>query len=237
MPQIPFDAPPLSALSCAIDGNLDADGPVCLLAHGAGVPMDHALMASFADRLAKRGLATVRFNYPYTERRTQEGGRRPPDRMPKLLAAHATVLAWLREQAPGKPIVLGGKSMGGRASSLLLAGEGESGPESFDDVLGAFFWGYPLHPPKKPEQLRTDHWPRLGHPTLFLQGTRDALCPLETLERELPGLKVAHELYIVEGGDHSLEVPKRSGLDQDEVFDACAQRVVDWVAALGASAA
>lgn len=232
MTAIPFDAPPLDSLSAAIDGDLDSPGPVCLLAHGAGVPMDHALMADFAGRLARRGLTTVRFNYPYTERRAREGGRRPPDRMPRLLEAHAAALAWLRSQAPGRAVILGGKSMGGRASSLLLAGEGTATDADLAAVRGAFFWGYPLHPPKKPEQLRTEHWPRLQHPCLFLQGTRDPLCPLGTLERELPGLAAPYELHVVEGGDHSLEVLKRSGLDQDEVFDEVAERVWSWAQSL-----
>lgn len=232
MTAIPFDAPPLDSLSAAIDGDLGAAGPVCLLAHGAGVPMDHALMADFAGRLARRGLTTVRFNYPYTERRAREGGRRPPDRMPKLLAAHSAALDWLRERAPDRPVILGGKSMGGRASSLLLAGAGPASAESLEAVRGAFFWGYPLHPPKKPEQLRTDHWPQLEHPCLFLQGTRDPLCPLDSLKRELPKLAGPRDVHVVDGGDHSLEVLKRSGLDQDAVFDAVADRVWSWAEGL-----
>jgi predicted alpha/beta-hydrolase family hydrolase len=233
MTTIPFDAPPLDSLSAAIDGDLNDGGPVCLLAHGAGAAMDHPLLVAFAERLAARGLTTVRFNYPYTERRAREGGRRPPDRMPKLLEAHAAALAWLREQAPERPVILGGKSMGGRVSSLLLAGEGPVPREELGVVRGAFFWGYPLHPPKKPDQWRTEHWPRLHHPCLFLQGTRDELCPIDSLERALGELAAPHELHVVEGGDHSLEVQKRSGIDQRAVFEAVADRVWSWTRALG----
>ena len=111
--------------------------------------------------------------------------------------------------------------MGGRMSSLLAA-EGEA----FD---GLCFLGYPLHPPGKPEKLRTEHFPELKLPMLFLQGTRDALCDLELLRPALEGLGQSPTLHVVEEGDHSFAVLKRSGRTPEEVLDELAAAVAAWV--------
>src|SRR5690606_35180655 len=128
-----------------------------------------------AHGLARRGLAVLRFAYPYMQRRAEDGRRRPPDRAPVLPAAHRAALVKMRELAEPSPVVLAGKSLGGRMASHLVA-EGER-------VAGAAFLGFPLHPANKPEkaEARTEHFPRITAPTLFLQGTRDPLAPLETL--------------------------------------------------------
>src|SRR5690606_16450036 len=131
-----------------------------LLAHGAGAPMDSDFMNAMSEALCERGIAVARFEFPYMARRRVEGGKRPPDRQPVLLAAFADML----QRMPGRCFV-GGKSLGGRMASLLAA-EGA-------DVSGVVCFGYPFHPPGKPENTRTAHLPGLSVPMLVCQGERD----------------------------------------------------------------
>jgi len=190
-----------------------------VLAHGAGTDMTNPLLAAVADGLARHGFPAVRFNFPYTER-----GARAPDPAPVLEACYRDVLAQVRADPALRPrrLVIGGKSMGGRmASHLAAAGEA---------VDGLLFLGYPLHPAGKPGQLRAAHLARIGAPMLFLAGTRDALCRLDLLRGALAGLPNA-TLHVVDDGDHSFAVRKRSGRDAaavlDEIVDAC----VAWLGA------
>ena len=198
----------------------DAGGACVLLAHGAGLPHDAAFMVGTGERLAARGLPTLRFDYPYMTRAAREGRRLPPNRMPELEDTHRRALAVVRERFPGRPVLLVGKSMGGRVSSHLAA-DGEA-------VLGCAFLGYPLHPPKKPEKLRVEHFPRLEVPCLFLQGTRDALAPLETLRAEVERIPGRVELHVIDGADHGFDLPKRLGRSPHEVLDELADAVADF---------
>lgn len=187
----------------------ESELPAILFAHGAGAPMDSDFMDSIAGGLVQRGFPVLRFRYAYMERAAREERRFPPDRAPKLEAVHRAALETLRQRLPGRAIFLAGKSMGARIASHLAA-QGEL-------CAGLIYLGYPLHPAKKPEKLRVEHFPRVHQRTLFLQGTRDALCVLDLLERELVAYAAPHELVIVEGGDHSFAVLKRSGRTADEV--------------------
>ena len=190
-------------------------GVTFVLAHGAGTNMDHAFLVAVAERLAARGVAVVRFNFPYTER-----GDRAPDRAPVLEACYRAVLAQVRADLGGDRLVIGGKSMGGRmASHLAAAGE---------PLDGLVFLGYPLHPAGRPQQLRDAHLPRIAVPMLFLTGTRDALCPLDTLRPILARLPQA-TLHVVEDGDHSFAVRKKSGRTAEMVLDELADATVGWL--------
>lgn len=191
-------------------------GVTVVVAHGAGTAMDHPFLVAFADGLAARGVASVRFNFPYTER-----GDRAPDRAPVLEACYRAVLHAVRaDPALAGRLVIGGKSMGGRmASHLAAAGEA---------VDGLLFLGYPLHPAGRPQQLRAAHLPRIAAPMLFLTGTRDALCPLDTLRPLLADLPRA-TLHVVADADHSFAVRTKSGRTAEDVMDELLEASCGWV--------
>jgi hypothetical protein len=178
-----------------------------ILGHGAGANQLHAFMVRAATGIAAHGVETVTFNFPYTEAK-----RRVPDPLPKLEACFRAVVREVRKRGD-RSLFLGGKSMGGRvASHVAAAGE--------PDLAGLVFLGYPLHPPGKPEQLRSRHLPSIAVPMLFVQGTRDAFGTPEELRPIVATLRPKVALFPVEGGDHSFKVPKRSGPSEDEVWDA-----------------
>jgi predicted alpha/beta-hydrolase family hydrolase len=188
-----------------------------LVAHGAGTAYDHSFLVAYADGLAAGGVNAVRFNFPYMER-----GRGGPDPAPVLEACYRSVLEAVRADATlgGGPIVIGGKSMGGRmASHLAAAGV---------PVDGLVFLGYPLHPAGQPHKLRAAHLPRITAPMLFLTGTRDALCPLERLAAVLTTVPRA-ALHIVDDADHSFAVRKRSGRDAPAVMQELVDCSIAWL--------
>ena len=197
---------------------LDASARALLiLAHGAGAPQTHPFMVRYATELAARGIDVVTFDFLYASR-----GKRAPDKNDVLEGAWLAVLARVRARFPERAIFLGGKSMGGRIASQIAArSDAELGP-----VAGLVFLGYPLHPPGKPEALRTQHWPRVRAPMLFVQGTRDAFGGPDDLAPHLADLKAKATIVRVEGGDHSFAVLKRDGVPQGEVH----RRVLDAVA-------
>ena len=189
-----------------------------ILAHGAGNDMHHAFMSFFHEALAHAGFLSLKFNFLYMER-----GRKTPDRATKLEQTYRTILQHVRQDAVWQPsrLFIGGKSMGGRIASHLAAqGEG---------VNGLIFLGYPLHPARKPEHLRSEHLTRITCPMLFLQGTRDPLCDLTHLRNVLKPLQCPTQLYEIEGGDHSFKVPKRSGRTDEEVFKAAIEVIINWI--------
>jgi len=168
--------------------------------------MHHRFMQHFATGLAGDALAVVRFNFVYSER-----GRKAPDRLPALIAAYRAVAEQVRTQTVEKRLFLGGKSMGGRVASHLVA-------DGFA-ADGLVFLGYPLHPPGKPDRLRSEHLARIGAPMLFVEGTRDPFCPLETLASVRQTLNAPTALSVVEDGDHSFKVRKSSGRSTDEAWN------------------
>jgi uncharacterized protein len=179
-----------------------------ILAHGAGAAQTHPFMVDMARRIARRGIDVVTFNFLYTEQ-----GRKMPDRSDLLEACWHAAIASVRARGglPAERLFCGGKSMGGRIASNVAvspAGEGSS-------LSGLVFLGYPLHPAKKPKVRRDEHLPRVPFPMLFVQGSRDALGDareIRALVRRLPHAS----LHLVEGGDHSLALPKREGPERQE---------------------
>ena len=220
--ELPVEGLKVDHVSAILEIPDSADPSVAvLLAHGAGASMESDFMEAVAARLVHGGLPVLRFRYPYMERAAREGRRFPPDRRPALEAVHLAALDELRERFPDARYVLAGKSMGGRMASLMAA-EGVA-------CDGLAFFGYPLHPQGKPEQLRSEHFPACLQPALFLQGTRDKLCDLELLDEALELYGGAHQLHVVEGADHGFDVLKRSGRTSEEVRDELAGVLLDWV--------
>ena len=186
-----------------VDGPAGAPATL-LLAHGAGAPMDSPFMAAIASGLAERGWRVVRFEFPYMAQRRVDGKQRAPDRLPRLLDAFREQVGSLQGQGP---LVLGGKSMGGRIASLLvdeLAGHGT--------VRGCLCLGYPFHPPGKPDQLRTDHLATLSTPTLIVQGERDPFG--KRSEVETYTLSASIDVQWIVAGDHSFKPTRSSGLSE-----------------------
>ena len=193
---------------------------VYVLAHGAGAGMEHPFMGEMATALAKRGIATFRYNFPYLE-----GRRGRIDPKPLL---HATVRAAVRAAAdalPGVPLFAGGKSMGGRMTSEAQA------EEPLPGARGMAFLGFPLHPPKRPGTERAVHLEQVTIPMLFLQGTRDDLADLELICGVASSLGERAMLSVVEGADHSFHVLKRSGRSDAEVLDDLAIQIDNWCGA------
>lgn len=188
-----------------------------VLAHGAGAGMRHAFMDTIARRLEARGIATLRYQFPYTER-----GERRIDPEPQLLATVRAAVAMGRELANGVPLIAGGKSMGGRMTSRAAAAEPLPG------VAGLAFLGFPLHPAGQPGTSRADHLAKVELPLLFLQGTRDTLADLELLRPVTDKLGKRATLRVVEHADHMFHVLKRSGRTDEQVLDELADTVAAW---------
>lgn len=198
-----------------------------ILAHGAGAPQTSAFMVDFAEGLARRGCHTVTFDFVYMAE-----GRRLPDRTAVLEGCFRDVIAAVRADAAAAPLVIGGKSMGGRIATHLAA-------QGVEGLAGAVALGYPLHPPGRPRQLRAEHLARIRQPLLVVQGSRDAFGTPEELRPALAPLGAAATVHVVEGGDHSFKVPKRGPTRQTEVFERVQDAIARWIGlvARGASAA
>ena len=203
-------------VSAILSVPVDAEA-LYVLGHGAGAGMRHAFMQAMSERFAARGIATFRYQFPYTE-----AGKRRPDPKPRLLDTVAAAIACAREHAPTLPVFAGGKSMGGRMTSMLVAERGTP-------VQGLVFLGFPLHPAKKPGIDRAEHLAKVDRPMLFVSGTRDDLADFALLSGVLARLGPRAELHVVEGGDHSLSVRKSSGTTTDAVLDGAADAVVQFV--------
>ena len=202
---------------------LRPDGARCVyvLAHGAGAGMRHPFLETIAQRLGERDIATMRYQFPYMERRA-----RRPD--PPAVAA-ATVRAAVAEAAraaPGLPLFAGGKSFGGRMTSTAQS------EQPLPDVRGLVFLGFPLHPPGRPDDKRAEHLNRVQIPMLFLQGDRDEFADLKLLKPVVQRLGARATLHLVEGGDHSFHVLKRSGGNDAAVMAELAESIVAWTAGI-----
>jgi uncharacterized protein len=190
--------------------------PVLVLAHGAGGHMDDRAMSALASLYRARGLHVVRFNFPYT----QKGSRRP-DPMPVLMAAIAAVAARARSELPTAPLILGGRSMGGRAASMLIA-------DGFAcDAL--LLLAYPLHPAGKPERLRDAHLGTVTVPSLGLNGTRDNLCRRDLMDAVVERLPRNWRMHWLEEADHGFHVRKSSGRTDDDVLREIGDATEAWV--------
>ena len=195
-----------------------------VLAHGAGAGMRHPFMEEMALRLAEHRTSTLRYNFPY-----MEAGRRLPDRRAVLLETVKAAVRAATAAAPRLPLFAGGKSMGGRMTSEAAAAG------VLPAVRGLVFLGFPLHPAGRPSRERADHLAEAEVPMLFVQGTRDRLAGLDLLEPEVRTLGPRARLHLVEGGDHSLRLPRRSGRTEEEVLDGVARAVGEWAAVLEAA--
>jgi len=195
-----------------------AHAKACLVfAHGAGAGMAHPFMATVAAGLGERGIATLRYQFPYMEK----GSKRPD--VPAV--AHAAVRAAVAEAArccAGLPLIAGGKSFGGRMTSQAQAAA------PLDGVHGLAFFGFPLHPAGKPSSDRAKHLGEIRIPMLFLQGSRDSLAELSLLEPVVKSLKRRATLHVVKEADHSFHVPARSGRNDSEVMDEILDAFADW---------
>jgi len=188
-----------------------------VLAHGAGAGMRHRFLESMAAVLASRGVATLRYQFPYMEK-----GRGRPDPPAVLEGTVQAAVRFASEAAPELPIIAGGKSLGGRMTSRAAA----DGP--LPGVRGLAFLGFPLHPPGRPGTNRAEHLDLVDLPMLFLQGTRDDFAQLDLLRPLCRDLEPRATLHLVEGGDHSFGVLKRSGRRPEDVLDELADTLVRW---------
>ena len=189
-----------------------------VLAHGAGAGMNHPFMAAVATALAGRGIATLRYQFPYMER----GGKRP-DPPP---VAQATVRAAVHAASrllPELPLIAGGKSFGGRMTSQAQA------KDPLPGVRGLAFLGFPLHPSGQPSQARAQHLFDVRTPMLFLQGTRDALATLDQLEPLCRALGARATLRLFQDADHSFHVPARSGCKDVDVRAEMLDALAAWI--------
>jgi predicted alpha/beta-hydrolase family hydrolase len=193
--------------------------PAVIVAHGAGNDMHTPLLAHFSRGLGQAGRLSLRFNFPYTE-----CGRRAPDPQAKLVRTWEAAVRFLASHpACGRsPIIVAGKSMGGRIASHAAA-EGLIAP------AGLIFLGYPLHPAGKPDRMRDAHLYDLAAPMLFFAGTRDPLCPLERLRGVLARLDPRAELEVLEGGDHSFVPPKLAATPMETIYDRIVERTLAWM--------
>lgn len=188
-----------------------------VLAHGAGAGMRHPFLGRMAEALALRGVATLRYQFPYMERKA-----RRPDLPAVATATVRAAVALAHRLAPELPLIAGGKSFGGRMTSTAQASE------PLLEVRGLAFLGFPLHPPGKPAVTRGEHLDAVRVPMLFLQGDRDEFAEPLLLRQVLRKLGSRATLHLVNGGDHSFSVPKKSGRSPDDVFDELATTIADW---------
>lgn len=208
----------VSAVVACPEMRISGDAPAVILAHGAGNDMQGPFLSAVHEGLARRGYVAVKFNFPYTEK-----ARRAPDRPTVLEACYSHVLRAVRNDARigARCIVIGGKSLGGRIASHLAA-MGEA-------VAGLILLGYPLHPPHQTDQLRIAHLGNIRVPMLFFCGTRDALCDLQLLRQALGSLSVPVALHVIEGGDHSFNLPKSMHRSSAEVWTEIVDVGARWL--------
>jgi predicted alpha/beta-hydrolase family hydrolase len=189
-----------------------------VFAHGAGAGMTHRSMASIAEGLYQRGIATLRYQFLYMEKKS---GRPDPPKLAQAVVRAAVAEA--RASMPKLPLFAGGKSFGGRMTS------GAQAVEPLDGVKGLVFLGFPLHPAGKPGRERADHLAQVQIPMLFLSGTRDALAELDLLEPVARSLGERATLKLFDHADHSFHVPAKSGRKDAEVLTEILDDFAAWV--------
>lgn len=190
-----------------------------IFAHGAGNDMDQPMLVFLADRMAQAGFVTLRFNFLY-----RELGKNTPDTQNILYATWHAAYEFLRSHPlyGSEHIIGAGKSMGGRIASQMAA-------EGVLPVERLIFLGYPLHAAGKREKLRDQHLYRLKIPMLFFAGTRDPLCDLDLLKGVLSRIESPWQLEVIEGGDHSFNVPKAAGVTPEEIYSEILRASLEWL--------
>jgi predicted alpha/beta-hydrolase family hydrolase len=188
------------------------------LAHGAGAGMRHTFMQSICEVLARNGVATFRYQFPY-----MENGRGRPDPQPLLLQTVRSAVLAAHTHAPDLPLFAGGKSMGGRMTSLAAAAA------PLASVSGIVFIGFPLHPAKRPGTQRAEHLAATTVPLLFVQGTRDTLADLPLLQPIVEELGARTHMHVIADADHAFAVRRRTtGRTNDEVIEEIAEITASW---------
>jgi uncharacterized protein len=209
----------ISAAICTPDSESDNKAVGVIIAHGAGNDMQEPLIIKVCEELADAGYVTLRFNFAYREK-----GHKTPDSQAKLESTWKSVYSFFTESLPYKfkKVILGGKSMGGRvASQMMAAGK--------ITAQGLILLGYPLHAPGKKDTLRDSHLYEMNIPMLFFAGTRDTLCDLSLLKDVLNKLKASWDLMVIDGGDHSFHLPKSTNLVQEDVYNDVAKKCNGWI--------
>ena len=192
-----------------------------ILGHGAGAGQLHPFMQLFAKGLATRGFDTITFNFVYMEQH-----RGVPDPKAKLEACYRAVIEAVEKHKKLKSnrLVIGGKSMGGRIASQVAAGG-----ETAERIAALVFLGYPLHPPGRPDKLRAAHLPQISAPMLFVQGSRDTFGTADEIRDLIKRLDLSATLCPIEGGDHSLKVPKKGNPPQAEIYQSAMDEIARWL--------
>ena len=196
-----------------------SNGPLFVFAHGAGAPLTSDFMEKVATGLAKQGIRVARFNFNYMQQRIETGSRRPPERAPHLIKQFMDVIQKLNQ-----PMVIGGKSMGGRMATLLAAQEPA---ELLQNVKGIACLGYPFHPQGKPKKLRTEHLPAIKQPLAIIQGSRDKLGDKEEVEGY--SLPEHFQWCWLEDGDHDFKPRVKSGLTQQQHIQSSIDFLVAYI--------
>ncbi len=191
---------------------------ILIIAHGAGHDMHSTFISYLHEEIARAGIMTVKFNFPY-----KELGRKAPDRPPVLEATWHAVIDAVLNNSGYRPeqIFLSGKSMGGRYASMIAAQRPGLG--------GLIVYGYPLHAPGKLDKLRSEHLSLITCPMLFFQGTRDSLCKINIFKPIVAKLTAPTELHIIEGGDHSFKVLKKLERTESEVWQEITEKSSEWI--------
>ncbi len=202
-----------------------------VLAHGAGAGMNHPFLGKLAHELAGAEVATFRYQFPYMEH-----GRRVPDPPPMLQSVVRAAVRMASQTAPDLLMLAGGKSMGGRMTSLAAAEHGSELAPELEKVQGLVFFGFPLHPPGRPGTKRAEHLAQVRTPMLFLQGTRDQFADLKLLRPVCANLGARATLHEIATADHSFHVLRSSGKTDAEVMHELAQSVRAWAETLSRSA-
>lgn len=192
-----------------------------ILAHGAGAGMNHSGMEAIAEVLGSKGIATLRFQFPYMEK-----GSRRPDPPAVAVSAIAEAVALAEKKFPKLPLFAGGKSFGGRMTTTA-ASQGK-----LESILGIVCFGFPLHPPKKPSIDRAEHLKTLSTPTLWIQGTRDDLADLKLVRKVVKRHPNWLQVHVVDKADHSFHVLKSSGRTSEDVMDEIGKAAEDFCRSL-----
>ena len=206
-----------NAIELVFDG--PENGPLFVFSHGAGAPLTSDFIEQVTQGLVAEGIRVVRFNFNYMQQRVETGSRRPPERAPKLIKQFIDVIHQL-----DKPMVIGGKSMGGRMAKLVVA---ESDVNLIENVKGIACLGYPFHPQGKPEKLRTEHLSNIQLPLAILQGTRDKLGDYnEVSSYQLPDMI---QWLWLEDGDHDLKPRIKSGFTHQQHIQSTINYLVTYI--------
>ncbi len=189
-----------------------------VLGHGAGAGMKHHFMETLARELAAHDVATLRYQFPYMEQ-----GKKAPDPQPILLKTVRSAIAFAEKYSDGLPLFAGGKSLGGRMTSLAAS------IEALPKVQGFVFFGFPLHAPEQPSDQRAEHLMKVNVPMLFLQGTRDHLAHLDLLRPVCEKLGKLSTLHTIDGADHGFHVLKSSGKNDGDIITILAETTAGWL--------